>query len=53
MNLATLEHQIVSEYLAIHVCHITSDNLAIKEVQIANNQDDTCPRHLVMLVMSC
>jgi hypothetical protein len=52
MNLATLERQIVSEYLTIHVRHITSNNLAIKEGQIASNQNDTCPRHLAMLVMS-
>jgi hypothetical protein len=53
MNLATLERQIVSEYLAINFSHITSDNLAMKEVQIASNQDDACPCHLAMLVMSC
>jgi hypothetical protein len=53
MNLATLGRQIVSKYLAIHVCHITSNNLAIKEVQIASNQNDVCPCHLAMLVMSC
>ncbi len=53
MNLATLERQIVSKYLAINVCQITSDNLAIKEVQITSNQNETCPRHLAMLVMSC
>jgi hypothetical protein len=53
MNLAKLEHQIVCEYLAIHVRQITSDNLAMKEVQIASNQNDTCPHHLAMLVTSC
>jgi hypothetical protein len=53
MNLATLYHQIVSEYLAVHVCQITSNDLAIKEVQIASNQNDACPHHLTMLVMSC
>jgi hypothetical protein len=53
VNLATLECQIASEYLAIHVRHITSNDLAIKEVQIASNQNDACPRHLAMLVMSC
>jgi hypothetical protein len=51
--LATLEYQIVSKFLAIQNCQITSNNLAIKEGQIASNQDDACPRHLVMLVMSC
>jgi hypothetical protein len=30
MNLATLGRQIVSEYLAIHGCQITSDDLATK-----------------------
>jgi hypothetical protein len=53
MNLATLEHQIVSKYLAIHVRQITSNNLAIKEVQTASNQNDACPHHLAMLVTSC
>jgi hypothetical protein len=53
MNLATLDCQIVSEYLAIHVCQITRHDLAIKEVLIASNQNDACPRHLAMLVMSC
>jgi hypothetical protein len=53
MNLAKLERQIVSEYLAIYVCQITSNDLAIKEVQIASNQNDTCPHHLAMLVTSC
>jgi hypothetical protein len=53
MNLATLDCQIVSEYLAIHVRQITSDDLAIKEVQIASNQNDACPRHLALLVTSC
>ena len=52
MNLATLERQIVSEYLAIHVCQITSNDLAIKEVQNASDQGDACPRHLAMLVTS-
>jgi hypothetical protein len=32
---------------------IASNNLAIKEVQIASNQDEACPRHLAMLMMSC
>jgi hypothetical protein len=53
VNLATLDHQIVSEYLAIHVCQITSNDLAIKEVQIASNQNDVYPRHLAMLVTAC
>jgi hypothetical protein len=53
MNLATVDHQIVSEYLAIHVCQITSNDLAIKEVQIASNQNDAYPLHLAMLVASC
>jgi hypothetical protein len=52
MNLATLECQIVSEYLAIHVRQITSKDLAIKEVQIASNQGDACLHHLAMLVTS-
>jgi hypothetical protein len=52
MNLATLERQIVSKYLAIHVRQITSDDLAMKEVQIASDQGDACPRHLAMLVRS-
>jgi hypothetical protein len=54
MNLVTLERQIVSEYLdlAIHVCQITSNDLAIKEVQIASDQGDACPCHLAMLVTS-
>ncbi len=50
MNLVTLERQIVSKYLAIHVCQITSNNLAKKEVQIASNQGDACPHHLARLV---
>ncbi len=53
VNLETLELQIVSKYLAIHVCQITSNDLAIKEVQIASNQNDSCPQHLAMLVTSC
>jgi hypothetical protein len=53
MNLATIDRQIISKYLAIHIRQITSDDLAIEEVQIASNQDDACPRHLAMLVMSC
>ncbi len=53
MYLARLERQIVSKSLAIQDCQITSNNLATQEGQIASNQDDTCPRHLAMLVMSC
>jgi hypothetical protein len=33
-NLATLDRQIVSKNLAIHVCRTTSDNLAIKEAKL-------------------
>jgi hypothetical protein len=33
MNLATLDQQIVSKYLAIHVCQITSNDLA-KEAKL-------------------
>jgi hypothetical protein len=51
--LATLERRIVSKSLAIHVCQITKNNVVIKEVQIASNQDDACPSHLAMLMMSC
>jgi hypothetical protein len=53
MNLATLECQIISEYLVIYVPQITSNNLAMKEVLIASNQNDACPHHLAMLVTSC
>jgi hypothetical protein len=53
VRLATLEHHIVSKSLAIQDCQITSNNLAIQEGQIASNQDDACPCHLAMLVMSC
>jgi hypothetical protein len=53
VNLATLDGQIVSKNLAVSVCRITSNDLEIKETQIASNQNDACPRHLVMLVMSC
>jgi hypothetical protein len=52
MNLATLERQIISKYLAMHVRQITSDDLAIKEVRIASNQGGACPHHLAMLVTS-
>jgi hypothetical protein len=53
VHLATLYQQIVSESLAIQDRQITGDDLAIKEVQIASNQNDACPRHLAMLVTSC
>jgi hypothetical protein len=53
MNLVTLYRLIVGKYLAVHVRQITSNNLAIKEAQIASNQNDACPRHLAMLVTSC
>jgi hypothetical protein len=53
MHLVTLERQIVSKYLAIQDRQITRDDLAIKEGQIASNQDDACPHHLAMLVTSC
>jgi hypothetical protein len=53
MNLATLERQIISKSLAIQDGQITSDDLATQEGQVASDQDDTCPRHLAMLVMSC
>jgi hypothetical protein len=53
VHLATVDCQIVGKYLAINVCQITSSNLAIKEFQIAINQNDAWPRHLAILVMSC
>jgi hypothetical protein len=53
VHLATVDCQIVSKYLARHVRQITSNDLAMKEVQIASNQNDACPRHLAMLVTSC
>ena len=53
MRLVTLERQIFSESLAIQDRQITSNDLAIGEHQITSNQDDACPRHLAMLVMSC
>jgi hypothetical protein len=37
----------------IQDCQIASNDLAIREHQIASNQDDACPRHLAMLVKSC
>jgi hypothetical protein len=52
VNLATLERQIVSKYLVIHVCQMTSGDLAITEVQIASNQNGACPGHLAKLVTS-
>jgi hypothetical protein len=48
-----LERQIVSKALAIPNHQIASNDLAIRECQMASNQDDTCPRLLAMLVMSC
>jgi hypothetical protein len=53
VHLATSEHQIVGESLAIQDCQIISNDLAIKEGKIASNQDDACPRHLAMLVTPC
>jgi hypothetical protein len=53
VHLATLECQIVSEALAIQNFQIASNDLAIQEGQITSDQDDTCPRHLAMLVTSC
>jgi hypothetical protein len=53
MHLATLERHIVSKALTIQNCHIESNDLAIGECQMASNQDDSCPCHLAMLVMSC
>jgi hypothetical protein len=53
VNLATLDCQIVSKYLAIHVHPITSNDLATQEGQIASDQNDACPHHLAMLVTSC
>jgi hypothetical protein len=53
MHLVTLDCQIVSKSLAIQDWHITSNDLAKGECQIASNQDDACPHHLAMLVMSC
>jgi hypothetical protein len=53
MHLATLERQIISKALAIQDRQITSNDLAIKEGQITSNQNDACPRHLAILVMSC
>jgi hypothetical protein len=52
-HLAIQEHHIISKALAIQDCQIASDDLAIREFQIASNQDDACPCHLAMLVMSC
>jgi hypothetical protein len=53
VHLAKQERQIVSKYLAIQDCQIASNDLAIRECKIVSNQDDACPHHLVMLVMSC
>jgi hypothetical protein len=52
VHLAILERQIISMYLVIKDRRIASNDLAIREGQIASNQDDACPRHLAMLVMS-
>jgi hypothetical protein len=53
MHLAKQVRQIVSEYFAIQDRQFASNDLAIRECQITSNQDDTCPRHLAMLVASC
>jgi hypothetical protein len=53
VHLATSEHQIVSKSLAIQDCQIINKDIAITEGKIASNQDDACPRHLAMPVMSC
>jgi hypothetical protein len=53
VHLAIQECQIVSKALAIQDHQIASNDLAIRECQIASNQDDACPHHLAMLVMSC
>jgi hypothetical protein len=45
MFLAILKHQIISKSLAIQDPQISRDDLAIREHQIAVNQDDACPRH--------
>jgi hypothetical protein len=34
VNLPTLDRQVISQYLAISVCRITSDDLAIKEAKL-------------------
>jgi hypothetical protein len=53
MHLAKQECQIVSEYLSIQDRQVDSNDLAIKERQISSNQDDACPCHLAMLMISC
>jgi hypothetical protein len=53
VHLAIQECQIFSNALAIQICQIASNDLAIGESQIASDQDDACPSHLAMLVMSC
>jgi hypothetical protein len=53
VHLATSERQIIGKSSAIQDRQIISNDLAIKEGEIASNQDDPCPRHLAMLVMSC
>jgi hypothetical protein len=52
VHLAALERQIVSKSLTIQDCQITSNDLVIKERQIASDQDDAYPHHLAMLVIS-
>jgi hypothetical protein len=53
MLLAKQDLYIVSKYLVIQNCQIASNDLALRERQIASNQDDNCPHHLAMLVKSC
>jgi hypothetical protein len=53
VHLATLECQNVSKALAVQNFQIASNDLAIREHQIASDQDDACQRHLAMLVTSC
>jgi hypothetical protein len=53
MHLAIQEREIISKALAVQDRQIASNDLAIRECQITSNQDDACPRHLAMLVMSC
>jgi hypothetical protein len=47
------EHQSISKDLAIQHRQIGSNDSAIRECQIACNQDDACPHHSAMLVISC
>jgi hypothetical protein len=53
VHLATLERQIISESFAIQDRQIKTNDLAIQDGQINSNQNDACPRHLAMLMMSC